>query len=283
MPAAYLRSGEFMVINVGDNTVFCSVFGSGPEDLVCLHGYGETGASFSHLAAEIGHRYRLICPDLPLHGKTNWKGTDFSQVDLLQLVQGVVASLQQPEISGAAITFSILGYSMGGRLALAYAGQRAAALKAVFLIAPDGIIRNGWYWFSTQTAVGNRIFRMAMTDPAMLLSSMAVARRLGWMTEKRHRFTLFFLEDEEQRQALYQRWTYFRRIRPEVKRDLDNCRAAGTTVVIIAGAKDPVIGAGKIKKHLPEDSAVSVQVVEHNHRLLQEPAVQQIAQIILTS
>jgi pimeloyl-ACP methyl ester carboxylesterase len=47
----------------------------GPEDgpvVLCVHGLTRTGRDFDPLAAALGDRFRVICPDLPGRGASEW-------------------------------------------------------------------------------------------------------------------------------------------------------------------------------------------------------------------
>lgn len=78
-------------------------------DLVLLHGFTQTGRSWAPVVAELGERYRCFAPDLPGHGDaTERRPATFD---------AVAAYLGALRIE----RFTLCGYSMGGRLALATA------------------------------------------------------------------------------------------------------------------------------------------------------------------
>ena len=95
-----------------DVDLAATIAGEGPP-LVLLHGFTGSGAIW----AEHAHRlrgFRTIAPDLPGHGRSPDPGSDD---DLESIADRVVEILDREGIAGA----SWLGYSMGGRLALAAA------------------------------------------------------------------------------------------------------------------------------------------------------------------
>jgi 2-succinyl-6-hydroxy-2,4-cyclohexadiene-1-carboxylate synthase len=77
-----------------------------PPDVVLLHGFTHTGASWDPVVAALGERYRAFAPDIRGHGAA-------SAVEpvTLKAVLADVAALA-PE------RFTLVGYSMGGRIAL---------------------------------------------------------------------------------------------------------------------------------------------------------------------
>src|ERR1039458_812445 len=82
------------------------MMGSVSESLVLLHGFTQTGASWDRVVAELPERYRPLAPDLRGHGSAS----SAVPVDL-EAVLGDIAALAPP-------AFTIVGYSMGGRIAL---------------------------------------------------------------------------------------------------------------------------------------------------------------------
>ncbi|HEY2316813.1 MAG TPA: 2-succinyl-6-hydroxy-2,4-cyclohexadiene-1-carboxylate synthase [Solirubrobacteraceae bacterium] len=75
-------------------------------DLVLLHGFTNTGASWDQVVAALPERYRPLAPDIRGHGEAS----DVRPVTLPAVVADVSAVATQP--------FTLAGYSMGGRLAL---------------------------------------------------------------------------------------------------------------------------------------------------------------------
>ncbi|MGI8592995.1 MAG: alpha/beta fold hydrolase, partial [Solirubrobacteraceae bacterium] len=77
------------------------------DELVLLHGFAQTGASWGPVRREVGERYRSHAPDLRGHGAASGRlPATFDAVieDVASLVEG---------------PFALAGYSMGGRIALA--------------------------------------------------------------------------------------------------------------------------------------------------------------------
>jgi len=77
-----------------------------PESVVLLHGFTQTGASWDPVIAALGERYRALAPDLRGHGRA----AAARPIDFDAVVDDV-ATLS-PEC------FVLVGYSMGGRIAL---------------------------------------------------------------------------------------------------------------------------------------------------------------------
>jgi 2-succinyl-6-hydroxy-2,4-cyclohexadiene-1-carboxylate synthase len=101
-------------------------------NLVLLHGFTNTGASWDDVMAALPERYRPLAPDLRGHGSSS----DLRPVTL----RAVVADLS----TAATGPFELVGYSMGGRLALHVALALPARVRRLVLIgASPGIADPG--------------------------------------------------------------------------------------------------------------------------------------------
>jgi 2-succinyl-6-hydroxy-2,4-cyclohexadiene-1-carboxylate synthase len=95
-----------------------------PRALVLLHGFTNTGASWDGVVAAIGERYRPLAPDIRGHGTASTA----TPVDLGSVIADVAALIEPAE------TFTLVGYSMGGRLALHAAFALAPRVRRLVLI-----------------------------------------------------------------------------------------------------------------------------------------------------
>jgi 2-succinyl-6-hydroxy-2,4-cyclohexadiene-1-carboxylate synthase len=97
--------------------------------VVLLHGFTHTGASWDRVVVALGERYRALTPDIRGHGAAGER--------LPVTLEAVIADVDAlaPE------SFTLAGYSMGGRLALHVAfalGERVDRL--VLIGASPGIV-----------------------------------------------------------------------------------------------------------------------------------------------
>jgi 2-succinyl-6-hydroxy-2,4-cyclohexadiene-1-carboxylate synthase len=94
-------------------------WGTGP-DLALLHGFTGSGRAFDHLREALGASFRVCVPDLPGHGAS----PDATSWD--EALQAIGAAL------GPSPLF-LAGYSMGARIALAYALRFPDRVRALVL------------------------------------------------------------------------------------------------------------------------------------------------------
>ena len=95
--------------------------------IVALHGFTGSGWDFSALRAHLLPQQTLIAPDFPGHGTLRdlTANTDYSLANHLSLID---------EAAGTSGTITLLGYSMGGRLALHWAIAHPERIARLVLI-----------------------------------------------------------------------------------------------------------------------------------------------------
>jgi 2-succinyl-6-hydroxy-2,4-cyclohexadiene-1-carboxylate synthase len=89
-----------------------------PTPLVCLHGFTYTGAQFNELSKHIARP--IIAPDLHPGAPLTLEGTLFAIEDVINVLGGPVP---------------VLGYSMGGRLALWLALERPDLVDRLIVVS----------------------------------------------------------------------------------------------------------------------------------------------------
>jgi malonyl-CoA O-methyltransferase len=108
--------------------------GAGP-DLVLLHGWALHGGMWGPWVDELARRARLHLVDLPGHGRSQWPEGASTLRDLARAVS--------PHVPNGA---AVLGWSLGGMVALELARSRPDNLAALVLIAttPCFLARDDW-------------------------------------------------------------------------------------------------------------------------------------------
>ena len=101
--------------------------------VVCVHGYTSSAQAFNAPARHFQDRFRLIALDVRGHGESAWSPTGAYQYrdqvgDLAALVDALGLG-----------RFTLIGTSMGGIIAMAYAGEHPDRLQGLVIndIGPD--------------------------------------------------------------------------------------------------------------------------------------------------
>jgi 2-succinyl-6-hydroxy-2,4-cyclohexadiene-1-carboxylate synthase len=116
-----------VILDVGDASLSYFVTGEG-RPVTLLHGFTQRGHSWHEVIARMSEGWRWIVPDLRGHGDTQiWKGAactmDACTKDLVKLWDALEVEKSH-----------LVGYSMGGRLALHIAARRPDRVLSVLTI-----------------------------------------------------------------------------------------------------------------------------------------------------
>ena len=91
-------------------------WGNGPAHIIALHGFTGKASAWESFARAAGDRFTVICPELPGHGKSD-APDDPGLYDMEHTLQALAEMADKLGVQKA----HWLGYSMGGRIAVAAA------------------------------------------------------------------------------------------------------------------------------------------------------------------
>jgi pimeloyl-[acyl-carrier protein] methyl ester esterase len=128
--------------------------------LVLLHGWGTNLRVFDGLRAALGAQHRVTAIDLPGHGRSPWTAPDSSR-------QQQLAELATMLPKGA----TLVGWSLGGQLALQLANERTLDVRRLVLIGSSPRFMRADDWAHGMPAVAMRQFAAELErDPAKTLA-----------------------------------------------------------------------------------------------------------------
>ena len=109
--------------------------GTGPETLVLLHGWMDTGDTFQFLVDAMSDRHAFVAPDWRGFGRTEWPADGYWFPDYFGDLDALL-DLWSPD---APVT--LIGHSMGGNIATLFAGIRPERVSRVVCIEGFGLAR----------------------------------------------------------------------------------------------------------------------------------------------
>ena len=111
--------------------LYTEVRGSGPT-LVLLHGWGLNVRVWDGLVAALCDRFRIITVDLPGHGRSGWLPDCSSLEQQAAQIHATVAALSEE--------YFLLGWSLGGQLALQLAATQTAVRRLVLIATTPRLV-----------------------------------------------------------------------------------------------------------------------------------------------
>ena len=121
------------VVQVGDHRVVYSEGGHG-EPVVLIHGFGASADSWNRFAKPLTKRYHVIAPDLPGWGASaRIEAASYGYPAQLERLHQFLSQLKLGRVH-------LVGHSMGGFIASAYAAHYPDEVITLGLIAPHGMV-----------------------------------------------------------------------------------------------------------------------------------------------
>ncbi len=282
-----------------NSTIHYCVCGNGLKLLFCFHGYGEEAENFTVLEPTLGKDYTIIAMDMPFHSKTEWKeGLNFTVDDLTAIMGDIVERISdiQNEISnsvppppfraaragtnggrGLDVRFSLLGYSMGGRIALELLQKIPTVIERAVLVAPDGLHKNLWYRFATQTFLGKKLFKYVMFQQQEKLWVLDVAEKYKLAHAGLLKIVRHYTDKPDDRKALYCRWLVMRAFKPALPLVKKIVKQYNIPVRFLFGRFDNIILSKRADIFKEDTANVQIHIIDAGHRLLQEKYIPSIS------
>lgn len=246
------------------------MFGRGPAIALCFHGYGEKAESFVFLENYLSDKFTFYSINLPFHGDTEWReGLDFTETDLVNVINRLIGE-QTREIT-------LLGFSLGGRIALTIYQLMPVRIEKMVLMAPDGMKLNFWYWLATQNYPGNRLFAWTMKHPGWFFGILKVLNVFRLVNSSIFKFVRHYISDPVIRDLLYKRWTTLRKLKPDIPAIKNLVKKYKTKIRLIYGQHDRIILSSRAKKFQTGiEEWCTLDIIHSGHQVLHEKHIEEI-------
>lgn len=210
-------------------------FGSGEKVLIAFHGFGENAKSFLSLEPSLGKKYTVYSFDIPYHGDTQWKEKNvFTQSDLVQFISDFITSLN-------IVQFSVLGFSMGGKCAMAVAKHFTDRIDTLILMASDGIRTRRLYNIAVYPRWGKDVFKIIISRPGGFFTFMHIMHASKLISPWLYKFTLNHMDTKEKRQRLYDTWLAMANFKVDINKLKERLNAYDVRTFLFFGERDEVI------------------------------------------
>ena len=253
---------ELKIITVASNQLEYVVFNKeATKCLLCFHGFGQSGTEYAKLA-KVYPAYKIVAVNLFFHQNSLFRSKKVLQASHLR---AFLYPLIETEFQDK---FSLVGYSMGGRFALTALKLFPEKVKAIHLMAPDGLVEGNWYRFATRTSLQRKIFRKSFDSFPAFLAVATQLSKVGVLNKGLFKFAQIHLKTQEERERVYNTWTYFRDLKlSPTELDLLLTRHQ-IHCTIILGLYDRVIPIQRIAPKLKQGPWLTVLQVPITHNKL---------------
>ena len=244
------------------------VFGSGPKILFAFHGYGQHSGYFAPMEAALGKEFTIYAFDLFFHGKSvlSKPYTPLQKQHLNRIFENF---LTENQIN----TFSLMGYSMGGKFVLSLLEVFSARIEQLYLVAPDGISTSFWYNVATYPGLLQRLFRYSVVRPDKFFALLEFMSRCKLIDRGLLKFAGWQMDSLPKRLQVYRSWMGFRRLTFNKQHIAELIRKNNIPLKIFVGQHDKVIHKPQLTAFASKLPTAEVIELNSGHTfLLQETA-----------
>lgn len=235
-------------------------YGSGSKVLFAFHGFGRHASDYKVFEPLFGEKYTIYAFNLFHHGDSEYpteriEQNTFTKSEFKRLFKKFII---EKEIT----SFDVMGYSLGGKLALMFAEIFHKQLNQMWLFAPDGIKMNFWYRFASSTQTGRNIYKYFLHNPHLFITMVNGLHGAKIINSKLKKFALKNMASQEDRELVYKVWLTFKDTNPNMGVVVNNILRKNIPVHQFFGAKDQVI-----KPHLGKWLAKKIRQENRLHIL----------------
>ena len=236
---------------------------------IALHGFSRPLEDMLAVRQLLPPNTALLMPHLAAHGSSSGHHRPLTPADWYAALDSILKEAQ------LAFNGTLIGYSLGGRLALNWWTDAPARFSRVILMAPDGLVKNPGYRLAVDTPIGRAWLRQSERQRPALVRFLSGLRRSGVLPEHFYQFSMFHLEGPAMWTMVIDCWLSLRMFWPPRRSRLRSLAAAHPGVLEAHfGARDKVIKPRNARRL---EGVCPVKFHPCGHGLLRPDIIQRIA------
>lgn len=252
--------------------------GNGKKTMLAFHGFGSSSGLFRILEPSLGKHFTIYSFNLPYHGNSHVSHQLAEKGITSKFLNNYFTKFLE---SISTNEFSLIAYSIGGKLALTLIGLFPEKIKEVFLFAPDGIKISPWYKFVTGTPPGKWIYKRLMHHPDRYLRMVNALERVKLLDSRTANFVKGTLNSPLRRMMVFNTWMSLKNIRPDMGHIRQTINSNRIRIHLFFGKYDklipPAIGI-RFSKGLDQRDAL--HILDTGHQLIREKTNAEINKIL---
>jgi pimeloyl-ACP methyl ester carboxylesterase len=251
------------VFELGECSLHFRKSGNGSKTLLAFHGFGQNHEALNALAHAFQTDYTLYAFDLFFHGQSLWKHGEnpLKKSFWKNLLE---AFLNEEKIE----RFSLIGFSMGGKFALATLEAFPFRVDEMTLLAPDGIKTSFWYSLATYPLALRNLFKSMIKKPGRFHALASLAFKLRLIDKGILRFVESQMSSEEQRARVYNSWVVFRHLKFDLGMIANLINSHHIRLTIVVGRHDKIITARNMNRLLEKVNQPALEIIDSGHNNL---------------
>lgn len=229
------QTPKYFFLPIDNGNIECLQFGEGEKLLICIHGFGDSVNLFRTIAPAWEKDYTVVAFSLPYHGKSEWGLSYFSSRNIKDIIDAILHKFQKD-------TFSILGYSMGGKITM-YCIQKyySPKVEKLILCASDGLKTHILYDVSKLPRWYLEMTMVLLRFPKAMFRLVGWVHRRGLLSKFLYDFFMNHFETREQRRRFFGVARSSRYMSPDLNKVAEKINQHKIPVDMYFGKRDEVI------------------------------------------
>ena len=255
------------------------LFGSGKEYLLAFHGVGREADDYKIFEKTLGEKYTIVAVNLYHHGNSVYPENRMfeNQISKKEFIEHIEQLLTELKID----RFSIMGYSLGGRVALTCVQLFYKRINRIILIAPDGLKISHYNNFVTRTNMGKNYIKWLVKKPDEFFALIDKLHRYKIVNNRSKRMINFHFETHEKRVLLRNVISSFKNIIPNINKVTRYINKHNIEIVMVFGKHDFIIPIKLGTRFLKGiRSKKEMHVIDASHNILTENASKALSELI---
>lgn len=246
-------------INYFNSKLSYTKTGTGKKIFLLFHGFGQDHRAFQSWGEVLKDEYTLYAFDLFFHGQSTWGSRE--AVEKKDWKEIIALFLSQENIA----EFEVVGFSLGGKFALATLEAFPNQTKKIILLAPDGIKTSLWYSLATYPIAIRALFKSMILHPNRLYRITKILSRLRLVDKGLLRFAESQMDMEEKRKRVYFSWVYFRHLKFDLDLLAGLLNNKQIPLTLIVGKHDKVIQAKNMDEFVQKIKSKRFEIIDAGH------------------
>ena len=253
----------------------------GEQPMLAFHGYAQSANELQYFQPVLNGMYEAVGINHFFHDQAVYP-SERKHHQPLSIQEIGELYMNIPAIKNAD-KISLLGYSMGGKIALALMELYPEKIDKVYLMAPDGLYMNPWYKFIVFTAFGRKLMKTTLYRPKVYFNLSKMAYKLGFVSEKLYHYFNGNMKNQAARFQVYDTWLAYRNIIPELNKIAENIKLHQIETHLIFGEFDSIIAPKIGERFQIKSDFIHLHKVPCGHMMNNEKVKKVLSKLINSS
>ena len=256
-------------------------FGTGPQAMLCFHGYGMHGKQFRLLEPSLGETYTFYGFDLFFHKETRLKDQSLESVKKGISKKDMGALFADFCTHKGIDRFSILSYSMGTHYAAILTEELSPRIDEFIVAAPSCLNPGARIRFFSKSKSGNKILEKMAFHETALTGLLKLLKRFKILDAEAYHILHAEIATSQLRFNFYACFTYLRFMETDEPRLLQALITQNIKSIFIFGKRDKAFPLRIGKNFFAKLKSAKIIVLDEGHEMIKHGFATSVTELLL--